>query len=164
MLRRMRKINEGSRFLLLARSLIIGVVLLMSSGSATAGDMRCDGWLVSNSMTPGDVEKICGAPNEFRRREILVERTRTIRRMVSRPVGANGAEALTEVVDSETYFVPVQVDEWLYNRDPGEFVRLLIFEDGRLSKIHLLERAASYADKVGHILEAVPPYTPPAGR
>src|SRR4051812_45246107 len=97
--------------------------------SALADGMRCGTKLVSDGDTLYDVQRRCGDP-KFMTRKI---EQRTIRRWVSGVCAPGVAQAQCGQIVERT--VEVQIDEWTYDFGPTQFVRYVIFEDGRLLRV-----------------------------
>jgi hypothetical protein len=90
--------------------IVLGSWVLAFAPCARADDgLRCGEWLVSVGATQTEALKKCGPPSQARRR---VERYRT--RYGTR-------QAL--------------IEEWTYDRGPGEFIRTLTFEDQILKRV-----------------------------
>jgi hypothetical protein len=84
-------------------------------GAARAEGFRCpDGGLVSVGDTKADVRAKCGEPKE---RKVVTS-------LPCRKLGR----------------CPVDIEEWLYDFGPTQFVRLLTFDAGRLARIAVRAR------------------------
>jgi hypothetical protein len=114
------------------RAWVTGLGLLGSlslAGSAHADGMRCGTKLVSDGDTPYEVRNICGSPDQALQRTEL----RTVNHWVDGPCQSRGQVRCGQMVQ---YTVEVQIDEWLYDFGPTQFIRNLVFENGRLIRLY----------------------------
>ena len=100
--------------------------LLLLAPSAWA--FRCDSYVIDAGMPKFEVLRKCGPPNNKEQRIDW----RIVRVRVPAPAGPNVPLGGQVEVERE---VQVQVEEWIYNFGPSQFMQLLIFEDGRLLSI-----------------------------
>lgn len=96
-----------------------------SAGGATAQALHCQGRIVSTGDSPARVRSLCGEPTDIAQR--TESRSRTVVRR-----GPGGS------VISDSIAVSVLVEQWTYDFGPSRFVRVLVFEDGRLIRIDTL--------------------------
>lgn len=88
---------------------------LASLGSNDAlAQMQCEGRLIEHGATMADVLGWCGEPKQRVRSDSLI------------------ATGLVDSGESEVRRIPVE--EWTYEQ-PGQFLRKLVFESGRLVKV-----------------------------
>ena len=95
-----------------------------------AEGMRCNGQLVSEGDTAlYEVRSACGDPvNEAHRTEF-----RTIKSWVNGPCVQAGDRLHCGRAVERT--IEVDIDEWIYDFGPHEFIRYLTFENGKLVSI-----------------------------
>jgi hypothetical protein len=97
-------------------SLLFGAALWLALPPA-AEAMRCGNDLVSEGDLALEVRQVCGEPDDLRvHYETRLSRIYRHGRFI---------EAVEEV----------EVEEWLYNLGPYQFIRILRFENGRLAEI-----------------------------
>ena len=89
---------------------------------ADQGELRCNGSLIEEGMNSHRVKSICGEPAASDSRETAV-----------RSIDKNNKEK--DAYDSH--------DAWLYDTDPGSFLRVVSFEHDRVVKISVLDRMGS---------------------
>jgi hypothetical protein len=99
------------------RLLLLAVML---TTPALANAMRCGNLLASEGMTRYEVRQRCGDPDDVITRVDVVYRRLGPDRTVAREV---------------------QIEEWYYDRPSNSFDRMLLFVDGRLSRIETLEKS-----------------------
>lgn len=87
---------------------------IVGAGDAWAGTLRCGNRLVREGDSIEEVHRRCGDP--------------TFRTFSTELISFETASGL---VVTKT----VQVERWTYNRGPREFIRYLVFRDGRLARI-----------------------------
>lgn len=97
----------------------------LSAGGATAQALHCQNRVVSVGDPTSRVRSLCGEPTD------VVQRTETRARAVHRR-GPGGS------IVSDSVAVTVQLEQWTYDFGPSRFVRVLVFEDGRLVRIDTL--------------------------
>jgi hypothetical protein len=107
-------------------ALLVAVAFWEPSPAAADG-MRCGTKLVSDGDSTYDVHTRCGEPKFKTKRMEL----RTIRTWVGAPCVRPGAQCGYSVERT----IEVQVEEWIYDFGPTQFVRYVTFEDGRLLRI-----------------------------
>jgi hypothetical protein len=98
---------------------------LVALGGSTAHAMSCQNRLVVVGDVPARVRGLCGDPAD--RVERVVYRTNAVQ------VRGPGGVVYTDVIT-----VGVFVQQWVYDFGPQRFMRELVFEDGRLSRINTL--------------------------
>lgn len=95
------------------------LVVLLSAGACAAVDarniFRCNGSIVDTRMTAAEVLGKCGEPDA--------------RYSSSVPVRARGVSGGTYVLGTTT------IEQWVYERRPGQFPAYLTFDGGRLRSI-----------------------------
>ena len=97
--------------------------------SAHADGMRCGTKLVSDGDSTFEVRRTCGDPDAADRRTEY----RTVRDWIATPcVQVNGHMRCGFVVERT---VEVTLDQWIYDFGPHQFVRYLVFEQGRLLRV-----------------------------
>lgn len=112
------------------RAWIAGLGMLLSlAAPAYADGMRCGTKLVSDGDSPYQVRNVCGNPDQAVSRVEL----RTVSQWVDGPCLYRGQVRCGQMVQ---YTIQVQVDEWLYDFGPTQFIRNLVFEDGRLIRLY----------------------------
>ncbi len=112
----------------MARRSAMGLVVLCAAlfgGVGTAHAMRCGSHLVLRGDLQARVHALCGTPLQVQKR---VE-YRVVRSVVRYP-GAHVRGA--HIVEQS---VPVMIEEWVYNRGPSQFMRIVTFENGRIVRI-----------------------------
>ncbi len=113
----------------LLRVLALTTCVMGVAPDAYADGMRCGSKLVSDGDSLYTVKSRCGEPNMATRRMEV----RTIRRWVAGPCAPNAGA--TECGRFVEHSVEVQVDEWVYDFGPHNFVRYLTFEQGTLLRV-----------------------------
>ncbi len=113
------------------------LIAVLASGAVGARDARAfsgfrcgTGRLVEEGDRPPEVQNRCGDPDTADTRE---ER-RTVRKTVWTVVDGVPVGKEIEVT------VSVMIDEWTYDLGPNRFIRHLIFEDGRLTRVWTADR------------------------
>jgi hypothetical protein len=87
--------------------------------AAAADSMRCrSGRLVNVGMVDAEVVALCGEPRNKTSQDV--------------PVRAQGARRGAVVVAT------TRVERWTYDRGQGEFDAVLLFEDGKLRRVDML--------------------------
>jgi len=112
---------------LLLSALMFSAALALATPAALADGMRCGTKLVSDGDSLYRVRSSCGEPN-FKQHRV---EQRRVSRWVSGPCAPNGTSC-GQYVEST---VEVQIDEWTYDFGPHEFVRTVVFEEGRLLQV-----------------------------
>jgi len=105
-------------------ALAIGAMLLAPSAWA----FRCNSYIIDPGMPKFEVQRKCGQPSN---KEQRIDR-RIVRIRVPAPAGPNLPPGSQVEIERE---VQVQVEEWIYNFGPNQFMQLLVFEDGRLMSV-----------------------------
>jgi hypothetical protein len=106
-----------------AHRLIAGVLAALAMAAAydaaAADSMRCrSGRLVNVGMVDAEVVALCGEPRNKTSQDV--------------PVRAQGARRGAVVVAT------TRVERWTYDRGQGEFDAVLLFEDGKLRRVDML--------------------------
>ncbi|MFN9708114.1 MAG: DUF2845 domain-containing protein [Burkholderiales bacterium] len=87
--------------------------------------LRCGNYLIDTGLQKSEVLIRCGSP--------MSQTSRSESRRVAQRVGTPQQPILLQ---REVF---VQVEEWVYNFGPTQFMQLLVFEEGRLVKIQNLD-------------------------
>jgi hypothetical protein len=95
---------------------IFACIFVVSAAGAALAQMQCEGRLIEVGAAAADVLRDCGPPQQRVRSERVV------------------ATGLLDSPGSEEMRIPVE--EWTYEQ-PGQFVRKLVFESGKLVKIDM---------------------------
>jgi hypothetical protein len=94
--------------------------LHFSPGTSAADTFRCGPSIIDTGMIAAEVVAKCGEPNS--------------REVTSEPIRARRPNGSTYIVGTTSR------ELWIFERDPGQFRAHLTFEQGRLTKIELLDR------------------------
>jgi len=113
---------------------IVTGLLLVALSQEPALAFRCGTKVVSIGDTKSEVINKCGEPDDIQVWE--VERARK-RHYKSSPSPDTTPDTSGKSYSSKVHVV---VEEWLYNRGRQKFLRLLRFENGRLTKIEIGNR------------------------
>jgi hypothetical protein len=107
---------EGSRM----RASGLGLSLLLIAHAASADSMRCDKWVVNETVTPTELTEKCGAP--------------TSKTLSTEDVMARNANT------NRLYKVGTKVTErWLYRRGTQSLPMLVTIVDGKIQSIERAE-------------------------
>ena len=96
---------------------------------AHADGMRCGTKLVSDGDSTFEVRSTCGDPHAVDRRTEY----RTVRDWIATPCAQVNGRMHCGFVMERT--VEVTLDQWTYDFGPHQFVRYLVFEQGRLLRV-----------------------------
>lgn len=105
-------------------AIAIGALLLAPSAWA----FRCNSYVIDAGMPKFEVQRKCGQPSN---KEQRIDR-RIVRIRVPAPAGPNLPPGSQVEIERE---VQVQIEEWIYNFGPNQFMQLLVFEGGRLMSV-----------------------------
>ena len=105
---------------------LIILFLCIAATEARPDDLRCGSYIISIGSRKSDVLRKCGEPAN---KEVWDE-VRYKSSVGSRPVLPDEDLARPFLVQES-----VAVEEWEYNLGPGQFIRYLRFENGRLIRI-----------------------------
>ena len=111
----------------LSISLTLCATFLLLSPSVTAKNLECRNILKRSDSSRYAVRSVCGEPQEKMRR---VE-YRTVR-AGSRGPCPKGQE---DCFYGRSRTVEVEIDEWIYDFGPTEYMKHLIFEQGKLIEV-----------------------------
>jgi hypothetical protein len=109
-------------------------LLLVALSRGPAFAFRCGTKVVSIGDTQSEVINKCGEPDDIQVWEVERARKRHFKSLPSPDTTGRLSE------NSYSRKVHVVVEEWLYNRGRQEFLRLLRFENGKLTKIEIGNR------------------------
>ncbi len=120
-----------------AGALALSVAALITSASARADTLSCEGRIVATGDTRYDVKSVCGEPDD------AVQRVeyRTLRGRVSGPCARSDGKIICSQTREQV--IEVVIEEWTYDFGRNRFVEYLTFEQGRLLSI----RTGSYGRK-----------------
>lgn len=96
------------------------MLTLAAAAPAGAQTMRCGGSIIDTGITAAETLARCGEPESRDQR--------------TEPVYARRVNGGTHVVGTTT------IENWIYDRGPGQFQAKLTFEDGLLTRIDYLDR------------------------
>ena len=114
--------------------IIVTGLLLVALSQEPALGFRCGTKVVSIGDTKSEVINKCGEPDHIEVWEVERGRKRHYKSPPS-PDTTHGTSG-----KSYSSKVHVAVEEWMYNRGRQKFLRLLRFENGRLTKIEIGNR------------------------
>jgi hypothetical protein len=107
--------------------LILSFTLLAGSSPASADGFRCDsGLLVHGGDHMYEVTKKCGDPDAVGQR--------TEKRKVSQKVRRWSHGEMEEIEEERE--VEVMIDEWIYDLGPQRRIRIVNFENSRVTCVH----------------------------
>ena len=107
------------------------LLALLGAFHGPAQAFRCNSWVIDPGLHKAEVLGKCGRPaSQDQRTEYRVQRVREA--VWTRPAG--GGPAVQSAVEVERH-VPVQIEEWVYNFGPHQFMQALRFENGRLVEV-----------------------------
>jgi hypothetical protein len=116
---------------LLARALVFWLAALVFPQASWA--FRCNSHVIDAGMSKMEAMNKCGAPtSRDTRTERRLIRVRDIAYTNTTPQGQTGGTG--QMVERERE-VLVDIEEWIYNFGPNQFMQLLLFEDGRLISV-----------------------------
>ena len=105
------------------RKRILGAVSVAAAvwaGGACAADdtLRCGGQLITIGMVAPQIIAKCGEPQSKEVEDI--------------PIRARGRNGAVNSVGT------TRIERWVYDQTPGQFPRLLTFEEGKLKSLELI--------------------------
>jgi hypothetical protein len=117
-------------------ALLVGLTFIGMSPSPAAQPLafRCNSYVIDVGMHKMDVMTKCGKPG-------MADRRTERRRLGVRQHDLVGSHLVrTQIPTNRSAIeyereIEIQVEEWVYNFGPQQFMQLLIFEDGRLKQI-----------------------------
>lgn len=113
------------------RLFIIALFIGFLASPASADSMRCGDKLVSTGYTTGEVVLICGEPYYKETTGVEKEEASLSTRNIDKlNEGVSG-----DVKSASSASVEVAVEQWYYNLGENQFVRILTFEGGTLTKV-----------------------------